>query len=97
MRARSPPLFHEAPDKLSDLITCGIEREMARIEDVDFGLRQVTAIGLRLRKLEGPVVLSAAGAEAASRASKPVIWGRRRRWCGSRRRGRFECRPGRAG
>jgi len=44
---RSPPLLHEAPDELRNLIRCGIEREMARIEDVDLGLRQVAAIGLR--------------------------------------------------
>src|SRR5882724_8992710 len=36
-------------------------------------------------------------AEAAARASKPATLGRRRRWYGSRRRGRSECRPGRAG
>ena len=49
--------FHEGPDELRNLIRCGIEREMARLEDVDFGLRHVAAIGLRLRKLEGKVVV----------------------------------------
>ncbi len=39
---------------------------------------------------------SPAGA-AASRASMLAISGRRPHSCGSRRRGRFECRPGRAG
>ena len=52
----SPPLLHEAPDELGNLIRRGIEREMTRIEDVDFGLRHVAAIGLRFRKLERQVV-----------------------------------------
>ena len=55
---RSPPLLHEAPDELRNLIRCGIEREMARIEDVDFGHRHVAAIGLRFRKLERQVVFA---------------------------------------
>jgi hypothetical protein len=42
-----PPLLHEAPDELRNLIRRGIERKMTRIEDVDFGLRHVAAIGLR--------------------------------------------------
>ena len=54
---RSSPLLHEAPDELRNLIRCGVEREMARLEQVDFGLRHVAAIGLRFRKLEGQVVL----------------------------------------
>ena len=32
---------------------------MARIEDVDFSLRHVAAIGLRFRKLKGQVVPTA--------------------------------------
>ena len=48
--------LQEAPDELSNLIRSGIEREMTRIEDVDFGLRHFAAIGLRFRKLEGQVV-----------------------------------------
>src|SRR5207302_6572407 len=58
MESCSLPLLHEAPDELRNLIRCGIEREMARIEDVDFGPRHVAAIGLRFRKLEGQVVLA---------------------------------------
>jgi hypothetical protein len=42
----------------SNLIRCGIEREMARIEHVDFCLRHVAAIGFRLRELEGEVILT---------------------------------------
>src|ERR1700674_287714 len=57
-----PPLFtsaaHEVPDDLRNLIRCGIEREMTRIEDVDLGLRHVAAIGLGLRELERLVVLA---------------------------------------
>jgi hypothetical protein len=49
---RSPPLLHEAPDELRNLIRCGIEREMARIEDVDFGFRHVLAVAFRLPKVE---------------------------------------------
>jgi hypothetical protein len=48
----SPPLLDEAPDELRDLIRCGIEREMTRIEDMEFGLRHVAAIGFRFRKLD---------------------------------------------
>ena len=44
--------------ELRDLIRSPIEREMARIEDMDFGLRHVAAIGLGFRKLEGKVVFA---------------------------------------
>src|SRR5882724_2680614 len=49
-------LLHEAPDELRNLIRGGIEREMTRIQNMDFGLRHVAAIGLRFRKLERQVV-----------------------------------------
>ena len=58
-RLESPPLLHESPDELRNLIRSGIEREMARIEDVDFSLRHVAAIGLPFRKLKGQVVPTA--------------------------------------
>src|SRR3981081_2427317 len=57
-QVRSSPLLHEAPDDLRDLIRCGIEREMTRIEDMDFGVRHVPAISLRFRKLERQVVFA---------------------------------------
>lgn len=41
-------LLHETPDELRDLIRGRIEREVARIEHVDFGRRHVAAIVLRL-------------------------------------------------
>jgi len=44
---RSSSLLHEAPDKFRNLIRCGIDREMTRIEDVNFGLRYILAIGFR--------------------------------------------------
>src|ERR1700674_4330704 len=51
-----PPLFttaaNELPNEPGNLLRHGIEREMTRIEDVDFGFRHVSAIGLGLRKLE---------------------------------------------
>ena len=53
-----PPLFHKAPDELRDLIRRRIQCEVARIEDVDFGLRHVAAIGLRFRKLERQIVFA---------------------------------------
>ena len=31
---------------------CGIKRKMTRIEDMDLGVRNVAAIGLRLREVE---------------------------------------------
>jgi hypothetical protein len=51
-------LLHEATNELGNLIRRGIEREVTRIEDVDFGLRHVSAIGLRFRKLERQVVFA---------------------------------------
>src|SRR6266478_6575158 len=54
----SPPLLHEAPNELRNLIRCGIEREMARIENMYFGLRHVAAIGLRFRKLKRQIVFA---------------------------------------
>ena len=53
-----PLLFHKAPDELRDLIRRRIQCEVARIEDVDFGLRHVAAIGLRFRKLERQIVFA---------------------------------------
>ena len=54
----SAPLLHEASDELSDLIGGGIEREMSRLEDMDFGLRHVAPIGLWFRRLERQVVFA---------------------------------------
>jgi hypothetical protein len=51
-------LLHEATNELGNLIRRGIEREVTRIENVDFGLRHVSAIGLRFRKLERQVVFA---------------------------------------
>ena len=45
-------LPHEATDELRSLIGCGIKRKMTRIEDMDLGVRNVAAIGLRLREVE---------------------------------------------
>jgi len=47
---------HEALDEQRNLIRCGIEREMTRIEDVEFSLRHVAAMGFRFRKLETQAV-----------------------------------------
>src|SRR5262249_29934549 len=49
--------FQKPPHELGDLVRCGVEREMARVEEVDLGLRDVLPIGLGLGKLEGEVVL----------------------------------------
>src|SRR5260370_3621862 len=76
------PLLHEAPDKLRNLICCGIEREMAGIEDVDFALRNVFALAFRFAAIQRELILhpiSPAGA-AASRASMPAISGRSPHW-----------------
>src|SRR6266853_156185 len=53
-----PSTTHKAPHKLRNLICCGIEREMTCIEDVDFGLWHVPAIGVRFRKLERQIVFA---------------------------------------
>jgi len=45
-----PVKQHEAPDYLGNLIRCRIEREMACIEHMNFGLRHIAAIGLRFRE-----------------------------------------------
>jgi hypothetical protein len=47
-----PSLLHEVPDELRNRIGCGIEREMAAVNNVDFSLRDVTAISFRLRRIE---------------------------------------------
>ena len=89
----------KASDQCGDLIRRRVQREMTGIENVNFSLRHVPAIGFRLAKgrtRARTCPRSPAGA-AASRASMPAISGRRPRLCDSRRRGRFECRPGRAG
>jgi hypothetical protein len=37
--------LHELPDELRDPIRRGIEREMTRIEYMDFGIAHVAAVG----------------------------------------------------
>jgi hypothetical protein len=49
---RSPPLLHEASDELRNLVRSRVEREMTRIEDVDFGLGDIAAISLWFGKFE---------------------------------------------
>src|SRR5882762_4202276 len=49
-------LVHEIANELRNAVRRGIEREMTRIQNVDFGIRHVAAIGFRFRKLEGKVV-----------------------------------------
>src|SRR6267378_5737864 len=52
------PLPHEVPDELGNLICCGIEREMARLEDVDFGLGHVLAVAFRFAEVEREIILT---------------------------------------
>ncbi len=47
VRMRSPVLLHEVADEHCDLICCGVEGEMASIDDVDFGFGDVAAVGFR--------------------------------------------------
>jgi hypothetical protein len=51
-------LLHKASHELRNLIRCGIEREMARIEDVDFGLQDIFAVTFRFAGVEGEVILT---------------------------------------
>ena len=44
--------LHEVADQRRDLIRFGVEREMASIEDVDFGVGKIFAIALRLANVE---------------------------------------------
>src|SRR5260370_29128417 len=55
---RTSRLLHEGAGELRNLIRRCIECEMARIENVDFGLRHVASIGLRFRKLERQIVFA---------------------------------------
>src|SRR5258706_9222262 len=48
---------HEIADELGNALGSRIEREVTRVENVDFGVRHVAAIGFGFRKLEGQVVL----------------------------------------
>ena len=52
LRNIQPPLLHEATNKLRRLVRRGVEREVTGVEDMDFGLKDVAAIGFRLRKVE---------------------------------------------
>src|SRR5260370_18037693 len=64
---------HEVADELRDPIRLGIEREMTRIEDVDFGGRHVAAIGLGFRQLERQVVLAPEHEEAGLLFAHPFL------------------------
>src|SRR5208282_4115535 len=57
-RSFSPRLLHEAPDELRNLIRSGVEREMSAVDDMDFGLRHVAAVGLWLRGVERGLILA---------------------------------------
>src|SRR6266850_3089485 len=48
---------HEIADELGNAVGSRIEREVTRVENVDFGVGHVVAIGFGFRKLEGEVVL----------------------------------------
>src|SRR5215470_10418730 len=50
--------LHEVTYQCCNLICFGIEREVACVEDVNFGFRHVPAIGLRLRDVERGVMLT---------------------------------------
>ena len=52
------PLLHEVPDELGNLICYCIEREMARLEDVDFGLGHVLAVAFRFAEVERKIILT---------------------------------------
>jgi hypothetical protein len=57
LRNTQPPLLiHEATNKLSHLVRRRVEGEMAGVEDMDFGLKDVAAIRRRLRNVERRIV-----------------------------------------
>ena len=49
---------HEAPNELRNFVRRGIEREMASVDDVHFGLWDIAAISFRLRGVEREFVLT---------------------------------------
>ena len=51
-------LFHKCPNERRDFVCFGIEREMSRVEDVDFCVRQILAIAFRLAGIEREIVLT---------------------------------------
>src|SRR5260370_35711405 len=73
LRERWRPLRHEAPDELGNLIRGGIEREMPRVEDMDFGRRHVATIGLPFRQLERQAVLAPEREQARLRLPHPGL------------------------
>jgi len=66
-------LRHEATDEPGDLICCGIEREMACIKDVHFGVGNVAAIGFRFRKIERWIVFPPEDEKPGMRFSHPGL------------------------
>jgi hypothetical protein len=48
-------LRYEVADELNNFVCCGIEREMARVDDMDFSHRHIAAMGLPFRKVEREV------------------------------------------
>src|SRR5579864_5255186 len=48
----------KVPDQLGNPIRSGVQSEMASINDVDFSLRHVAAIGLRFRGVERELILA---------------------------------------
>src|SRR3954462_12846694 len=51
-------LLHKITNELRNLIRSGVEREMARIEDVDFGFRHIFVVTFRFSEIEREIVLT---------------------------------------
>src|SRR5881392_2413967 len=52
------PLLHNVPDQRGNFICSRIEREMARIENVDFGLRHILTVAFRFAGVEREIILA---------------------------------------
>jgi hypothetical protein len=79
-------LRHKVQYQARDFIGLLVEREMAGVEQVDFGARQVPPERFGARRGKGGVVRAPTppGSAAGARAVMPATPDRMRRWCDSR-------------
>src|SRR6266852_2539371 len=81
--------LHELTYERCNFICLGIKSKVSCIENVNFSVRYIPAIGFRFRQFEREVIFAPNHQEpaVAFRASMPASWGTTRRSCGSHRRG----------
>ena len=71
--AASARCIEKVTDQCGDLIRGRVQREVASVKDVDFGLRHIPAIGFRLRDIERGIMLAPYYQQARLPVTHPIL------------------------